>query len=55
MMSRSRAIAGGANWKSYFARCQRGEPYLFADIDEDLPALDTLQFENAMFHPRIVF
>src|SRR5712672_4623389 len=55
MTSRSRAIACGANWKSYFARCQCGEPYLLADIDEDLPALDTLQFENAMLHPRIVF
>src|SRR5204863_724963 len=29
--------------------------YLFADINEDLPALDTLQFENAMLHPWIVF
>src|SRR5437867_10842823 len=55
MMSRSRSIGRGANWKSYFARCQCEEPYLFADIDEDLPALDTLQFENAMLHPRIVF
>jgi hypothetical protein len=55
MISHSRAIDHGANWKSYFARCQCGEPYLLADIDEDLPALDTLQFENAMLHPRIVF
>jgi hypothetical protein len=28
---------------------------LAARIDEDLPALDALQFENAVFHPRIVF
>src|SRR5438094_5630576 len=55
MISRSRAMACGANWQSYFARCQCGEPYLLADIDEDLPALDTLQFENAVLHPRIVF
>jgi hypothetical protein len=55
MISSSRAIACGANWKSYFARRECGEPYLLADIDEDLPALDTLQFENAMLHPRIVF
>ena len=55
MTSRSRAIGCSANWKSYFARCQCGERYLLADIDEDLPALDTLQFENAMLHPRIVF
>jgi hypothetical protein len=29
--------------------------YLLADIDENLPALDAIQFENAMLHPRIVF
>ena len=31
------------------------EGHLLADIDEDLPALDALQFENAMLHPWIVF
>jgi len=33
----------------------RGALPLLADIDEDFPALDTLQFENAVLHPRIVF
>ena len=28
--------------------------YLFADIDEDFPALDALQFENAALKPGIV-
>jgi hypothetical protein len=55
MALRSRAIGCSANWKSYVARCQCPERYLLADIDEDLPALDALQLENAMLHPRIVF
>ena len=55
MMLGSRAIGCGANWKFYLARCQCPEHYLLADIDEDLPALDALQFENAMLHPGIVF
>jgi hypothetical protein len=55
MMLDSRAIGCGANRKFYPARCQCPEHYLLADIDEDLPALDTLQFEDAMLHPRIVF
>src|SRR5262249_53716204 len=55
MASRSRAIDCGANSKSYLARCQCGECYLLADINEDLPALDALQPENAVLHPGIVF
>jgi hypothetical protein len=55
MMLGSRAIGCGANRKFYPARCQCPEHYLLADIDEDLPAFDALQFENAMLHPRIVF
>jgi hypothetical protein len=55
MTSRSRVVVCSANWKSLFARHRFGERFLFADIDEDLPALDALQLENAMLHPRIVF
>jgi hypothetical protein len=55
MTSRSRVVVCSANWKSLFARHLFGERFLFADIDEDLPALDALQLENAMLHPRIVF
>src|SRR5262245_1253521 len=55
MTSRSRAIRCSANWKSYVARCQCPERHLLADIDEDLPALHALQFENVMLYPRIIF
>src|SRR5262249_25317831 len=39
----------------FLPRCQCGERYLLANIDEDFPALDALQFENALFHPGIIF
>ena len=55
MMLRSRAIGCSANWKSISRAASAPESYLLADIDEDLPELDALQFENAMLHPRIVF
>ena len=43
MTARSRAIGCSANW-NFFARCQYGKRYLVANVDEDLPALDALQF-----------
>jgi hypothetical protein len=52
MTSRSRAIGCGANSKSYLRPCS--ECYLLPDIDEDLPALDALQFENPALEPGIV-
>src|SRR4029453_5489617 len=54
MTSRSRAIGRSANRKSYVARCQSGERYLLAGIDEDFPTINTRQFQNPALEPGIV-
>ena len=54
MTLRSRGIGCSANQKSYLARWHYGQRYLLADIDEDFPALDALQFQNAAYEPRVV-
>jgi hypothetical protein len=54
MASGSRAIGASANWKTLPRALSVRERYLLADVDEDLPVLNALQFENAAYEPWVV-